>query len=338
MFSTKPSDSIHAIAESVLQLSDFYIQNPDRETPWNANFCQIAYRNYFLPLNQIRCAKVIERGNYVDFFTGLTHFVDWGSGPGTASFALANDPALKSQIKRQFLVDISTTPHRAFADLHAQLIQPELSTRLEFKSFLDQKNKTCLVFSYSMTEIAKLPAGWDQAEALMILEPATSQDGRKLLQFRQQLIEKGYSIWAPCTHQLACPLLTKSNHDWCHDRFHVDAPDWFWEVDALLPMKNRTITTSYLLARKKPAPTFAANIGRLTGDSREEKGKTRQMLCRNEEREFLTWMHRKVEPQIFPRGELVAITENHEMKSNEIRVLGPCVAAASPQRDPNSIF
>ena len=69
-----------------------------------------------------------------------------------------------------------------------------------------------------MTEIADLPQHWDEFEALMILEPATSQDGRKLLELRSQLIQKGYSIWAPCLHQLACPLLTKSKTDWCHDR------------------------------------------------------------------------------------------------------------------------
>ncbi len=324
MFAENPSHPIQAIADAVLKLSDYYIKYPDKETPWNENFCQIAYRNYFLPLNQIRCAKVIERGQVVNFFEDLTHFIDWGSGPGTASFALAQNLKLKNQIKKQFLVDLSSGPHRTFADMHKDLINPELSTRLEFKPFLDQKNRTCLVFSYSMTEIEKLPAGWDQAEALMILEPATSQDGRKLLQLRQQLIEKGYSIWAPCVHQQACPLLTKSATDWCHDRFVVDAPDWFWQVDQLLPMKNKTITTSYLLARKKPAATFSKNDGRLTGDSRKEKGKTRQMVCRNEEREFLTWMHKEGKTQTIPRGELVKITENHELKSNEIRVKENC--------------
>ncbi|MBC7741005.1 MAG: hypothetical protein H7061_02330 [Bdellovibrionaceae bacterium] len=324
MFPAQPSHSIQVIADSVLQLSNYYIQNPNGETPWRENFCQIAYRNYYFPLNQLRCAKVIERGQGVNFFEDLTYFVDWGSGPGTASFALAENKKLKSQIKKQFLVDISSGPHKSFADLHSNLISPSFSTTLDFKSYLDQKSSTCFVFSYSMTEIARLPAGWDQAEALMILEPATSQDGRKLLQLRQELIEKGYSMWAPCLHQLACPLLKNSNHDWCHDRFIVDAPAWFWQVDQLLPMKNKTITTSYLLARKKLAFAYPTNNGRLTGDSREEKGKTRQLVCRNEEREFLTWMHKSITPQTFPRGEIVEISDDFEFKSNELRVKYPC--------------
>ena len=121
MFSESPSHSSQVIADAVRQLSDFYIQNPDGETPWSQGFCQIAYRNYFLPLNQLRCAKVIERGLGVYFFKGLTDFIDWGSGPGTASFALAQNSALKTQIKKQVLVDLSNSPHKNFSDLHNQL-------------------------------------------------------------------------------------------------------------------------------------------------------------------------------------------------------------------------
>jgi hypothetical protein len=322
MFQKEPSESLHNIAESVLKLSDFYIANPDAETPWDQSFCQTAYRNYYFPLNFLRNQKIIQRGKQNDFFAHLTHFIDWGAGPGTASLALAYE--LKPQIKKQILVDRSKTVLKAFADIQQPLVKLETSTELKLGTYLDQKQHSCLVFSYSMTEIDELPSGWDQFEALMILEPSTSQDGRKLLELRQKLIEKGFSIWAPCTHQLNCPLLKESNHDWCHDRIVVDAPDWFWDLDQKLPMKNKTITTSYLLAHKKKSPEFAKNIARLTGDSREEKGKTRQLICRGEKREFLTWMHKQTTPQVFPRGELVRLPELIEEKSNELRVQSEC--------------
>ena len=154
----------------------------------------------------------------------------------------------------------------------------------------------------------------------MILEPSTSQDGRKLLETRRLLLEKGYSIWAPCTHQLNCPLLTHSKNDWCHDRVHVSSPDWFLELESHLPMKNKTVTTSYLLARKRKAPEFLQKKARLTGDTLEEKGKTRQLICRNEQREFLTWMHKNIEPQTLARGELIDLPQDFEVKSNELRL------------------
>ena len=324
MFNSIAPPSIAKIAEAVLKLSDHYIQHPEQETPWSQEFCQLAYRQYYLPLNFERCRQVIQRGLDVGFFNQLTQFVDWGAGPGTASLALAACAQLKPQIKKQILIDRLATPFKIFSDLHQSLIQPETVTKPSLDQLENLNTKTsALIFSYSLTEIQDLPKGWQQFEALLILEPATHQDGRKLLSLRQKLIQEGYFIWAPCTHQKACPLLEKSKTDWCHDRFHLTAPDWFWRLEEMLPMKNKTITTSYLLARRTPPPQahiIDPLLGRLTGDSREEKGKTRQMICRGEEREFLTWMHKQLKPQIFPRGELLKISPNFELKSNEIRL------------------
>lgn len=320
MFPEKPTEKLQTIAHAILTLSDYYIQNPMASTPWNEKYCQIAYRNYYLPLNFIRCKKVLDRGSEVGFFNDLRTFIDWGSGPGTASLALAHSE-IKKQIQEQILFDSSSTVFKIFQDLHQSLVKTQTLTHLDLQKYKNQN--TCLIFSYSLTEITELPAGWNQFEALMILEPSTSQDGRKLLALREQLMANAYSIWAPCTHQTHCPLLINSKNDWCHDRAVVQAPSWFNELEQLLPMKNKTVTTSYLLARKQKPPENLKTKARLTGDSLNEKGKTRQLICRNDQREFLTWMHKTTTPQVFPRGELVDLNFNHELKSNEIRVLSP---------------
>lgn len=329
MFQTEPNLSLRQIADAVLKLSDFYIRHSEATTPWDEEYCQIAYRSYFLPLNDLRNRRVIEKGYSIGFFEGLTTFIDWGCGPGTASLALASFEKLRPQIEKQVLIDQSRLVLSHFQDLHSILVKPEKTTDPHLTKNL-QKENSCLVCSYSLTEVTELPKGWEAFEALMILEPSTSDDGRELLTLRQKLIDQGYSIWAPCTHQMKCPLLNESKTDWCHDRIEVDAPDWFLELEQYLPMRNRTITTSYLLARKAKAPEFAKNIGRLIGDSREEKGKTRQMFCRGEHREFLTWMHKKITPQVFPRGELVELSENFELKANELRVQTDCRQISKP--------
>jgi ribosomal protein RSM22 (predicted rRNA methylase) len=318
MFPENPAAKIKEIADSVLKLSDFYIQNPQGETPWAEKFCQMAYRHYYLPLNFLRLKKVIERGNQVGFFKGLKTFVDWGCGPGTASLALAADISLKTQIQKQVLYDISQTAIEKFSDLHSSLVNAEKPKSFRIENFAGASS--CLVFSYSLTEINELPSGWNNYEALMIVEPSTSEDGRRLMELRTKLINAGYFMWAPCTHQLACPLLTLSKNDWCHDRALVEAPSWFSQVEQNLPMKNKTVTMSYLLARKTPPPDSIQTYGRLVGDSMEEKGKTRQLFCRGPEREFLTWMHKSIEPQTLPRGELVFQPSDAEKKSNEIRL------------------
>lgn len=322
MFATQPSHTVQKIAQSVMKLSDFYIAQPSAATPWDEEFCQIAYRNYYLPLNQLRCASVIQRGEQVGFFEGLSHFIDWGSGPGTASLALAADEKIRPQIKSQTLFDHSPAVLKHFSDLHTQLVNAQTTGQLRLKS-VPHPQQTLLTFSYSLTELNEPPEGWNQFEALMILEPSTRDDGRKLLELREKIKAAGYSIWAPCTHQMACPLLTKSKHDWCHDRLVVDAPDWFMQLEQYLPMRNRTITTSYLLARRKPVPSHLSSKARLTGDSLEEKGKTRQLVCRSEAREFLTWMHKSIEPQTLNRGDLISLPADIEVKSNELRLHTP---------------
>lgn len=323
MFPISPSEKLQTIADAVLRLSDFYINNPMAETPWHQKYCQIAYRHYYLPLNFIRCEKIIERGLQVNFFENLTHFIDWGAGPGTASLALAKSEKLKTQIKKQVLFDLSKSTMNQFSDLHADLINKDYFDFLDLRTEYPNKQNSCLVFSYSLTEVIELPTGSDEYEALMLLEPSTSQDGRKLLKLRQSLIENGYTIWAPCTHQQGCPLLTHSKNDWCHDRAHVIAPEWFNDLEQLLPMKNKTVTTSYLLARKRKPKEIINTKARLTGDSLNEKGKTRQLICRNDQREFLTWMHKTIEPQIIPRGELIDMPTDFEIKSNELRLKNP---------------
>ncbi len=317
MFSATAPEQIAQLATDVLRLSDYFIQNPSAQTPWNENYCQNAYRNYFLPLNYLRAAGVIQRGLQVNFFTGFQTSIDWGAGPGTASYAVAD--ILKDQISNQILIEKSSTALKKFSDLHGRLIRPESTTVLSLKDLNCAPDRSLLIFSYSLTEMASLPPNWDQFEGLMILEPATSQDGRKLLSLRQTLIEKGYFIWAPCTHQNTCPLLTESKNDWCHDRFHVDAPEWFDQLEENLPMRNRTVTTSYVLARKTKPTADLFGRARLTGDSLKENGKTRQLMCRGPAREFLTWMHKEIEPQTLDRGELIEVPKQTTAKSNEIR-------------------
>lgn len=315
----EPNINLKPLSEAVIRLSDFFIDHPDSQTPWSETYCQQAYRHYFFPLNYLRNVRVIQQGLAAGFFNGLDHSIDWGAGPGTASLALKNHLSLRSQV----LIEKSPQALTHFKDIYEQLISPKTTTVLDLKKIDLDKRKTLLTFSYSLTEMTELPLGWNDYEALMILEPSTKADGRKLMELRQKLIETGYSIWAPCLHQKRCPLLLHSKNDWCHDRVHVKAPEWFKKLEQHLPFKNNTITTSYLLARKLKPPEKTENQIRLIGDSMEEKGKTRQLICKGEEREFLTWMHKEIEPQTLPRGEIVTLPQDYTLKSNEIRLQNP---------------
>lgn len=299
------------IAQAVLKMSDFYNQNPSDQTPWSEKWCQLAQLNYFLPLNFLRSLAIQKEAEKVGFPLGNLPIVDFGSGIGAGHlpWILANP---KTQIS---IIERSSTA----IDLNQKILQKLSLSKAQTIAERDisYSQKFTALFSYSLTELETLPEWAYQAENLILIEPSTRDDGRKLLEMRESLIKKGFSIWAPCPHQQDCPLLTKSKTDWCHDRIHLQMPTWFLEIEKNLPIKNRTITFSYLLASKTPAPN--TNQWRLVGDRLDEKGKSRQLVCRNSEREFLAWMHRNGEPPEWPRGVLID-PPPFEQKANELRL------------------
>ncbi len=307
-FSLSLQDS-KKLATAIKQLSDFFIKNPDGQTPWGQTWAQIAYLVYFLPLNHARAQAVIHEATHQGFFSGLDQVIDFGCGYGTASLALVNHFKQFTLIERA--KDICS---------RYNFMNPDRIQWLDKVERLAEPEKTLTVFSYSLTELSELPTWTKKSEALMILEPSTQADGRKLMTLRQKLINEGFSIWAPCTHQGKCPLLTQSKTDWCHDRIHFAMPPWFAAIEHHLPMKNQTLTMSYLLARRSLAPKPSPHAARTVGDLLKEKGKDRQMVCRSEEREFLAWLHKSGVDQEIPRGVLIDIPEDAPKISNEIRL------------------
>lgn len=305
-------DDSKALAKAVLMLSDYFIANPDAPTPWHESWAQIAYLSYFLPLNATRLHRLVNEAENRGFFQGIEHVIDFGAGLATASLTLAEKQAFKF-----YLVERAQEPQKLIEKFFPQF-KPAEWQRTWSSSKVRDPQKTLALFSYSLTELSDLPDWAYGCEALMLVEPSTQQDGRKLLALRQKLLDKGFYAWAPCTHQLACPLFTQSKHDWCHDRVHFAAPSWFLKMEEQLPMKNRTLTMSYVLMRKTPPPKLTA--ARVVGDRLEEKGKDRQLICRSPEREFLAWMHKTGLRQEIPRGVLIEVPSDLQKVSNELRV------------------
>ncbi|XGC81443.1 small ribosomal subunit Rsm22 family protein [Bdellovibrio bacteriovorus] len=301
-----------ALAKCVMALSDYFIHRPDSPTPWNESWAQVAYLCYYLPLNSTRLRALIDEADKRNFFDGIERVVDFGAGLATASLTLSEKHPL-----RFHLVERAAEPQSLIENYFPQF-KCEEWVRTFSSSRLKDPKKTLALFSYSLTELTDLPDWAYDCEALMLVEPSTQQDGRKLLELRQKLLDRGYYAWAPCTHQQACPLLANSKTDWCHDRVHFQAPEWFQKMEEQLPMKNRTLTMSYVLMRKTPPQPIQA--ARMVGDLLKEKGKDRQLVCRGPQREFLAWMHKTGLSQEIPRGVLVELPNDMQVVSNELRL------------------
>lgn len=300
-----------ALAQAILSQSDFYIAHPQQETSWKEHGFRAAQMAYYFPLNWIRAQAVLDRGAAVGFWHGIDSYLEFGSGLGPFTCQ-----------DRYFKTGLCVEPATEAQEIAQNLARHFGITRLVTweQKFEKKKLPDAAIFSYVLTELPELPAWAHEIKNLVIVEPSTQKDGRQLMRTREILIKEGYYPWAPCVHDVACPLLAESKKDWCHDRVRFDAPPWWLAMEKHLPMRNRTITFSYLLMKKeKPVPQ-PGNCARLVGDSLVEKGKTRQMLCQDSHRKFLSWLHREAGTFELPRGEIVVVPEDAFNKGTEIRI------------------
>lgn len=80
-------DQVQQLSRAVLDLSQKYIENQELSALWTISDHRKAYWAYYLPLNFLRLASVIEEAIRLDFFHELRDVVDFGCGPGTGIVA-----------------------------------------------------------------------------------------------------------------------------------------------------------------------------------------------------------------------------------------------------------
>ncbi len=325
------------LATQIKKLSDFYIANPKTETP---DWAEIPSLVYYFPLNYLRNLKVFQEASRLGFLHDLDSTIEFGAGLGPSSWALKSAEALNNIGKKfdnYFWIE-----KLANTKIYADLFEKKFQEKLNFHANVDENvlnklnsKKTLAVFSYSLTELSRLPDWAEKLEALIILEPSTQEDGRRLQELRTQLIQKGFSIWGPCVHEQACPLLIHSKKDWCHDRLLLRRPLWLEKIENHLAWENKSLTLSYLLARKTAPPWKGQNLqnkARVIGDTLYEKGKTRQLICKDQDRLFFSWLQKSSIAPHLARGSLVSWSD-HELKSNEVRPQGEIKYIQTPEEN-----
>ena len=308
------------LAQSIQKMADFYIEHPEGTTPWQESWCQKAQLAYYFPLNFLRNLRVFEHLHESDFFSDKNTWFEFGVGLGPSLEALSQVSPDFDKLQQLNLFESSNYP-RALFQKRFELHGPR-SIQWLSKPPRQLPPNSMLMFSYSMTELTELPSWCWTADAMVIVEPSTREDGRRLMSIRELALEKGFNIAAPCTHAEACPLLTQSKRDWCHDRMLFDRPQWMLEIEKHLPFRNATLTFSYLALSKKSV-TFRkqrAGAARIVGDFLDEKGKSRQLICRNSNREFLTFIKKDHTPIEFARGDLLRIKDSIIKKGEDLRV------------------
>ncbi len=330
------------ISESIVKLSRYYLENPLGKTPWEEPWCQLAHLCYFLPLNYLRNDSVFKKCQEVNpSFKSFRRLIDFGSGLSPTAWAFKELKELGeiSNPNNNLNDNLNGNPHTCeillmdhskapFALLNKMGLKYNQSALSHFNDS-DFFKESLVTFSYSLTEFNEnhFPPWIDRAENLLFIEPGTQDDGRRLLQLRKTLLAKGYSSLAPCTGDNECPLLLHSNSDWCHDRINIEMPEWYYEIEKFLPMKNSSLTFTYLYLSKTVTRFKNQNQeARIIGDPLYENGKIRQACCRNSDREFLSWLERDLAKknntdffELPERGSLYSLSavDNFELKGKQ---------------------
>lgn len=147
---------------------------------------------------------------------------DWGCGSGIASRRILEF------FGAQTFTSLTLWDHAAvaseFASSAAAARWPELSISVATPGLLASSEAIgLLVISHVLSELSpdqirELRALCSRAREIVWVEAGTHEIARQLGQIRDTLVlDSGFSIVAPCTHQLACPMFISGNErHWCH--------------------------------------------------------------------------------------------------------------------------
>tara|TARA_R110002095_G_scaffold129785_1_gene112536 strand:- start:1783 stop:2751 length:969 start_codon:yes stop_codon:yes gene_type:complete len=237
---------------------------------------RLSYLATRVPATYAVCEEVLGRLAQYDFeFSSL---LDLGAGPGTASICAKY---IFPELEKITLMD-QDKDFKIFAESflkNANHTDPlyeltDISTVSKFPP------TDLVIFSYSLNELSEKSAShtlhnaWLATKsALIIVEPGTSKAFKGLKKRRQELIDYGAHILAPCPHDKACPL---SDNDWCHFSVRLERTTLHKYIkDATLPYEDEKF--SYLIALKGVQKT--PSVPRIIKKPRKRPGHVIFDLC-----------------------------------------------------------
>jgi ribosomal protein RSM22 (predicted rRNA methylase) len=182
----------------------------------------------------------------------ISSVLDIGAGAGAASLA-----ARQCFPEAQTITMVERDPALAAA-AHQWL--PEAAVMLEDVTRVKTLPPHDLVMAaYSLGEIAEplVARLWQAARvALLVIEPGTPRGYSLILKVRDELLNSGASMVAPCPAATPCPLVTP---DWCHFAARVERSSLHRRIkDAELGYEDEKF--SYIAVAREPVDLPASRI------------------------------------------------------------------------------
>lgn len=258
-FSQKPRSLMKAREE----LTQRYL-HPSCEPYISCDAERYAYLTTRFPATYAAIQQVLHAAEPHIHKLSLKSLLDVGAGPGTAALAICEQfPGVETVS----LIEQDS----AFVDLGQTLLQasehPSLQSALwqvnDFTKMTTFLPHDLVIFSYSIGEIEEkerkrlIDQAWKSAkELLIVIEPGTPAGFERVRAIRQQLIESGAHLLAPCPHLLTCPMEGK---DWCHFATRVERSSLHRRLkQGTLGHEDEKF--SYLIATKQPFPPSPSRL------------------------------------------------------------------------------
>jgi ribosomal protein RSM22 (predicted rRNA methylase) len=197
------------LTESVRRLiEDYRSGRPAGEPLIRGMVDATAYAAYRMPATHAAVAAALGQLPPI----ALDSHVDLGGGTGAAAWAARElfgpiPATVLDQVPEALKLGARIARDAGFTWQPWRLGEPVPAADLVTASYvlteLDEEQQRTLVAQ------AAAAAG----KAVVLIEPGTPPGYRRMLAAREQLIEAGWHIAAPCPHQLACGM---RGRDWCH--------------------------------------------------------------------------------------------------------------------------
>jgi len=274
--------AFNLLSKAAAELSDRYRHQQSAERFMTTDAHRLAYLAVRMPATFAAVSKALEAiCNQTPDFQPES-LLDLGAGTGAAAWAAAEAFALL----RKFTLIEQDSKLIEFGQRLAEGSEQEvlrsatwklanLQTLPEFSPY------DLVVCSYSLGEIdaasaAKIiKAAWGAArQMLVVVEPGTTKGFATVRVVRDQLIEAGAFLVAPCPHSNTCPMPADET-DWCHFSARFDRTQLHRRLKGgLLGYEDEKF--SYIAAAKYPVTPEAARVVR---HPLRQPGFTQLQLC-----------------------------------------------------------
>lgn len=264
--------SLAETAEGVRELSAMFNGITPRRPGYLASpQLRRAYVHYYLPVNLEKVARVLREMDVYAPRRRAPRVLDYGCGPGTAAIAAL----LHGPVADVCLVDV---------------VDEALEDARFFCEALGAKTRTLheppdekfdLIFAANVfsEHVERLEERLTDRGYLVVIEPALRDSTLQLMKWRDQAVERGFRVAAPCLGRARCPMLERSDL-WCHQEVSWPRPAAVSEIDRRVGLNKETLKYSYAVITKL-GRTLEDQEGdfRVVSNLHREKGKAWAWLC-----------------------------------------------------------